>query len=307
MTRRLPPLLALRVFECAARHLSFTRAAEELCVTQAAVSHQIRALETWFGKPLFKRLNRSIKLTDEGEFLVGPLSQAFDIMAATTGEVMQDDDRIFLSVAMLGSFVSIWVLPRLQSFHQRFPDIDIRFITKPVEDNVLASGDADLDIRYGDGKWPGLHVYEFLREDIFPVCSPEYLEKHGPLDNLSQLAECDLLHDVMSVGWKEFLEHFDIHGVKVKQGFGFNHSHHVIQACIEGNGFALGRGALVADAINKGQLVQPFKESLPAEFSYYLVCRKEDSDHAAIKAFSYWLMDEVEATGTKTPEAKDAS
>ncbi len=307
MARRLPPLLALRVFECAARHLSFTRAGEELCVTQAAVSHQIRALETWFGKPLFKRLNRSIKLTDEGEILVGPLSQAFDIMAATTSEVMQDDERIFITVAMLGSFGSIWVLPRLQLFHERFPDIDIRFITKPVEDNILASGDADLDIRYGDGNWPGLHVHEFLREDIFPVCSPKYLENCGAVDSLGQLADCDLLHDVMSVDWKQFLEHFGVHGVKVKQGFGFNHSHHVIQACIEGNGFALGRGAIVADALNTGQLVRPFKETLPAEYSYYIVCRKEDSDHAAIKAFSYWLMDEVEATNMPTLIPKGAS
>lgn len=307
MPRRLPPLLALRVFECAARHLSFTRAAEELCVTQAAVSHQIRALENWFGKPLFKRLNRSLKLTDEGERLVSPLTQAFDIMAGATGEVALDDERDVLNVSMLDSFASIWILPRLHRFHERFPNIDIRFLSKPVEEDVLATGDADLDIRYGDGNWPGLHVHEFLREDIFPVCSPKVLENHAPLTNLEELSDFDLLHDVMSIDWQHFLENFGVDSVKVRRGFSFNHSHLVIQACIKGNGFALGREALVVEALKLGQLVRPFKEAITSPYAYHIVCRKEDSDAAPIKAFSYWLMDEIESTGANEKLATNAS
>lgn len=305
MTRRLPPLLALRVFECAGRHLSFTKAAEELCVTQAAVSHQIRALETWFGKPLFKRLNRSLKLTVEGERMLGPMTEALDIMAAATSEIAQDDDSQVLNVSVLDSFASVWILPRLQNFHQRFPDIDIRFVSSPVEEDNLGSGHSDLEIRYGNGTWPGLHVYKFMDEEIFPVCSPKLFEDREPPTNLDELEEFELLHDVMSIDWELFLKNFGVKPINVRRGFGFNHSQLVVQACIEGNGFALGRGALVADAIKTGQLVRPFKESMPAGLAYYVVCRPGDSDDAAIKAFSYWLMDEIEAENAL--ETKNAS
>ena len=297
MSRKLPPLLALRVFECAGRHLSFTRAADELCVTQAAVSHQIRALEVWFGKPLFLRLTRSLKLTEAGERLLAPLTKAFDIMADVTKDVTAVDGRHVLNVSMLDSFASIWVLPRLQSFHARFPDIDLRFLSRPLEEDALLRGDADVEIRYGDGHWPGMHVYEFLKEDLFPVCSPSLLEGRPPLDDLTDLEQFDLLHDVLSIDWEDFLNHFGIRSINTRRGFGFNHSHLVIQAAIAGNGIALGRSGLVAPALESGELVKPLPHSMPSDQSYYIVCRLEDADSAAVKAFSYWLMDEMESLG----------
>lgn len=295
MVRRLPPLLALRVFECAARHLSFTKAAEELCVTQSAVSHQIRALETWFGKSLFKRLNRSLKLTAEGERLLGPMTGALDIMAEATSDIAQDDGSQVLNVSVPDSFASVWILPRLQSFHERFSNIDVRFVSTPVEEDNLGSGHADMEIRYGNGTWPGLHVYKFLDEEIYPVCSPKLLEGRSVPKSLNELEEFELLHDVMSIDWELFLKNFGVKSINVRRGFGFNHSQLVVQACIESNGFALGRGALVADALEKGTLVRPFKETMPADLAYYIVCRSGDSDESVIKAFSYWLMDEIEA------------
>lgn len=300
MPRKLPPLLALRVFECAARHLSFTRAADELCVTQAAVSHQIRALEEWFGKPLFRRLNRTLRLTEAGERLAGPLTSAFDTMATITSEVAYDDGRQVLNVVVLDSFVSAWILPRLAGFHARFPDIDLRFIAKPVEEDALAAGDADIEIRYGNGQWPGMHVYEFLKEDVFPVCSPALLEGCDPPTDLADLERFELLHDVMSIDWQQFLDNFGVKTVNARRGFGFNHSHLVIQACIAGNGFALGREALVTAALKAGELVRPFKETMPSDQSYYIVCRPENADTVGVKAFAYWLMDEIEAKGLKT-------
>lgn len=300
MPRKLPPLLALRVFECAARHLSFTRAADELCVTQAAVSHQIRALEEWFGKPLFRRLNRTLRLTDAGERLAAPLTSAFDAMAAVTAEVAFDDGRQVLNVVVLDSFASAWILPRLARFHARFPDIDLRFIAKPVEEDALAAGDADIEIRYGHGQWPGMHVYEFLKEDVFPVCSPTLFETCDLPTELADLERFELLHDVASIDWQQFLDNFGIKTVNARRGFGFNHSHLVIQACVAGNGFALGREALVAAALKSGELVRPFKESMPSDQSYYIVCRPENADTVAVKAFSYWLMDEIDETGLKT-------
>ena len=184
MARKLPPLLALRVFECASRHLSFTRAADELCVTQAAVSHQIRALEDWFGKPLFLRLNRTLKLTEAGEMLQGPLTAALDMIAEATSQVSNDDGRKTLKVVALDSFVGACIIPVLPNFHQRFPDIDLRFLSKPVEEDALATGDAEIEIRYGNGQWPGMHAFEFLKEDIFPVCSPKLHESN------SQFTQC---------------------------------------------------------------------------------------------------------------------
>lgn len=297
MSRKLPPLLALRVFECAARHLSFTRAADELCVTQAAVSHQIRALEDWFGKPLFRRLNRSLKLTEAGERLLQPLTSAFDLMADVTTDVAADEGRQVLNVSMLDSFASIWVIPRLSGFHARFPDIDLRFLSRPLEEDVLGSGDADVEIRYGDGNWPGMHVYEFLREDLFPVCSPALLEGRAPPERLEELSDFNLLHDVLSIGWQDFLAYHDVKSVSTRRGFGFNHSHLVMQACTAGNGMAIGRSVLVQPALQDGRLVRPFAETMPADQAYYIVCRVADADSAAVKAFAYWLMDELESSG----------
>jgi len=277
--------------------MSFTRAAEELCVTQAAVSHQIRALEDWFGKPLFRRLSRSLKLTEAGERMLRPLTNAFDLMADVTAHVAADEGRQVLNVSMLDSFASVWVIPRLMNFHARFPEIDLRFLSRPLEEDVLVSGDADVEIRYGDGNWPGMHVYEFLREELFPVCSPALLEGRGPLEDLSALQDFNLLHDVLSIGWQDFLAHHEVKSVSIGRGFGFNHSHLVMQACIAGNGMALGRSALVAPALASGELVRPFRETMPADQAYYIVCRTEDSDDAAVKAFAYWVMDEMEALG----------
>ena len=300
MPHKLPPLLALRVFECAARHLSFTRAADELCVTQAAVSHQIRALEDWFGKPLFLRLNRTLKLTEAGEMLRGPLTHALETIAEATSQVTNDEGRQTLNIVALDSFVGACIIPVLPRFHTRFPDIDLRFLSMPVEKDALAAGDADIAIRYGDGNWPGMHVFEFLKEDIFPVCSPQLLEGREPLTDLAQIAEFDLIHDVMSIDWQEFLQYFGVPGINTRGGFGFNHSNLVLRAAIAGHGFVLGREALVANSLKAGTLVRPFKEAITSKQSYYIVCRPQDSDSAEVKAFSYWLMDELEEMQLQT-------
>ncbi len=304
VSRKLPPLLALRVFECAARHLSFTRAAEELCVTQAAVSHQIRALEEWFRQPLFRRLNRSLKLTSAGERLAKPLTMAFDMMADVTSDVAAGEDRQVLKVGVLDSFLSAWILQPLASFHARFPDIDLHFLARPIEEDALAAGDADIEIRYGQGGWPGMHVYEFLREDIFPVCSPALIEGRSVPLALADIADFDLLHDEMSIDWEHFLARFNVTATNVHRGFSFSHSNVVMQACIAGNGFALGREALVKCYLETGQLVRPFAEVMPSDQAYYFVCRQEDADTAAVKAFSYWLMDEIETRGLKVVTAE---
>jgi LysR family glycine cleavage system transcriptional activator len=294
MSRKLPPLLGLRVFECVARHLSFTRAADELCVTQAAVSHQVKALEDWLGAPLFQRLSRTIKLTEMGESLVGPLGHAFDVMAAATGQALERDQVAPLTVATFDSFSSAWIIPRLSRFRERFPDIDVRFIAKRQEDDVLSSGDADLEIRYGNGAWPNLQVEKLMGESVLPVCAPSLIERYGKPRTLADVAEFPLLHDVFSIDWAEFLHHFNVEGVNVRRGFGFSHSHLVKQACLAGHGLALGRWPLVAEEVERGELVAPFEETLMLDDAYYVVCRRSVSDEVNIKAFAYWLLDEGE-------------
>lgn len=293
MSRRLPPLISLRVFECAARHLSFTRAADELCVTQAAVSHQIKALEEWVGTPLFKRLNRTIKLTEAGARMVGPLTQALDLMATATRYVLEGGGAPVINVATFDSFSSLWLLPRLHRFRSRAPNIDMRFFAKRSED-ALTSGDADLEIRYGDGNWPGLSATLLIEEDVFPVCSPRLLEGEKPLKSLADLQGHDLLHDVLNVDWRSFLDHFGAAEVDSRRGLGFNHSHLVLQACKAGGGVALGRSALVADDIRAGLLVRPFAESLPSDDAYYVVYRQDDAQLPALTAFVSWIIEEAE-------------
>ena len=294
MSRKLPPLLGLRVFECVARHLSFTRAADELCVTQAAVSHQIKALEEWMGGPLFQRLSRTIKLTELGESLVAPIGQALDIMADATGRALDRDQNVPLTVGVFDSFSSAWIIPRLARFRERFPAVDVRFIAKRQEDDALSSGDADIEIRFGNGSWPNFQVERLLTESVLPVCSPALIERHGTPESLADAPRFPLLHDVFSIDWSEFLQYFGVRGVNMHRGFGFSHSHLVKQACIDGQGIALGRWPLVAEDLESGALVRPFSEVLALDSAYYIVCRKAVSDEANIKAFAYWLLDEAE-------------
>jgi LysR family glycine cleavage system transcriptional activator len=293
MNRRLPPLVAMRVFECSARYMSFTRAADALGVTPPAVSHQIKALEDWLGTPLFKRLNRSIKLTKAGELYAPLLTSAFDILVEATNKVVNMGGARILKVAALDSFSAVWLLPRLHHFRERHPDLDVRFTTLGQDSDPLSSGSVDLEIRYGVGSWPSLHVREIMREDIFPVCSPKLLDGRHQLKTLSDLKHFDLLHDVATLDWKSFLTHFGVTDVDPERGYGFTQSHFVLQACIDGNGVALGREAIVAEALAKGQLVRPLKESVPSEYSYYIVTREEESDLPHIKSFAAWLIEET--------------
>jgi len=293
MGRRLPPLNSMRVFEAAARHLSFTQAGEELHVTQAAVSHQIRVLEEWLGVLLFQRLKNGLKLTEEGENYLGPMTHALDTMADATSHLINREGIKTLSISTLSSFASIWLVPRLKSFRDQYPDLDVRIITIDQEEDLLSKGEVDLDIRYGDGKWQHVYAKKFLTEHIYPVCSPDYLKEGKPLEYLEDLDGHTLLHDVGVIGWKDWLEEAGVTNVESSRGPGFTHSHLVMQAAICGEGVALGRGALVVDALIKGDLVAPFEVKLSCDYEYYLVSTKTASDQPKIRAFTAWLMMEA--------------
>ncbi len=291
--RRMPPLAALRVFECAARHLSFTRAAEELSVTQAAVSHQIKALEEWFGCSLFDRGGRAISLTKQGAALAPGLTSGFDHLESATLRV-SDGKQSPLRIATLDSFIAEWLMVRLRGFMDKNPGANLRFVTASQEGDALAIGEADVEIRYGEGNWQGVEAIELFREDIFPVCSPALLKKASVSDSLNDLNKFALLHDVMSIKWEDFLKHFGARVEDTESGLGFSNSHLVVSAAISGYGVALGRALLVANALREGTLVRPWPQKLGASFAYYLVYRPEMELKSDIADLIRWFREEAE-------------
>ncbi len=292
MPRRLPSLDALRVFEAAARYLSFTQAADELHVTQAAVSQRIRSLEESLGVPLFKRLNRALLLSDDGQALYQPVRDALDQMADAVERLTESEQTGVLTVTTLHSFASTWLVPRLKRFRERHPEIDVRITTS---DGLvdLNREDVDVAVRYGRGDWPGLLVVRLMTEEVFPVCSPDLLGKGPSLEKPSDLARHTLLHDDMQADWGTWLMAAGAPEVDHARGPWFFHSNLVIQAAVAGEGVALGRSVLVADELASGRLVKPFDVSLPVEFAYYVVSPRATKDRPKVKAFRQWLLEEA--------------
>ena len=292
MARRLPPLNGLRAFEAAARHLSFTRAAEELSVTQAAISHQVKALEERLGVQLFRRLNRALLLTDAGQQYLPELRDAFDRIDAATERLRASDSRGPLTVSVLPSVATRWLVPRLGRFREAHPEIDIR-IAADMHLTDFAREDVDAVLRYGRGDWPGLRADWLLSEDFFPVCSPGLLEGSHPLHTPDDLRHHILLHDDDRTDWTMWFLAAGIEGGDTTRGPAFTDSSMVLQAAAEGQGVALGRSALAAADLAAGKLVKPFDISLPANYAYYLACPEATSERPKIVAFREWLIAEA--------------
>lgn len=283
---------ALRVFEAAARHLSFTRAALELNVTQAAVSHQVKALEDWLGLKLFRRLNRSLLLTDVGQAYLPTVREGFERLIEGTDRLHRRDRGGVLTITAVASFAAKWLVPRLGRFQAQHPEIDVRISTE-VRVVDFAREDFDMGIRYGGGIWPGLRVDHLMAEDIFPVCSPALLDADRPLGEPADLRHHTLLHDDMREDWRMWLMAAGVEGVDPTRGPGFSQSSMVVQAAIEGLGVALGRSVLVADDLAAGRLVKPFDVSLSARYGYYVVCPLATADRPKIADFRNWLLREA--------------
>jgi LysR family glycine cleavage system transcriptional activator len=302
MPRRLPPLNALRAFEAAARHLSFTQAAQELNVTQAAISHQVKALEERLGVLLFHRRGRTLMLSEAGQAYLPPVREAFDGLATATEGLIRRDSAGTLTVSCLSSFAVTWLVPRLKRFRDHEPDIDVRL---SASDQLVdfAREDVDLAIRYGRGDWPGLWVDRIMTEDITPVCSPKLLEGPKRLERPADLRHVTLLHEDMRESWRMWLLAAGVDDVDPERGPGFSHANMAIQAAVDGQGVALGRTPLVAAELAAGRLVKPFDISLPAEFAYYLVCPEATAERPKVRAFRAWLLEMAaeEAGGEPAP------
>ncbi|MDZ5698740.1 transcriptional regulator GcvA [Chelativorans sp. M5D2P16] len=304
MPRRLPPLNALRAFEAAARHLSFTRAADELCVTQAAVSHQIKSLQETVGIQLFRRYNRRLELTRAGQGYLPPLRDAFDMMAAATRQLRSDSGSGQIRVSTLQSFATKWLIPRLNRFHERHPGIDPMISTSQRLID-LSADEIDVAIRVGRGNYPDLHVVPLMDDLAFPVCSPRLIDKAIPLRQPADLAHHVLLHDFSvsrdgdAPSWHNWLKRAEVTGVDAAKGPSYNDTAMTLQAAAAGHGVALARRSLATDDLNAGLLVRPFGPDMPTRFSWYFVCTPQTSELPKVQAFLRWLQDEIVCTANE--------
>ena len=304
MARRLPPLNALRAYEAAARHHSFTRAADELHVTQAAISHQVRQLEEWLGRKLFERQGHALTSTAAGKAYAPELSRLLDALAGATERVAGTDHSLAgpLRITALPSFVARWLVPRLVRFRSLYPGIDLH-VTSEVGLHDFARGDGrdfDLAIRLGLGRWPGLQADLISRERLSPVCSPTLLV-HGapPLATVADLQAHTLLHDQPGDLWPRWLAlagatRSEAEAI-ARAGPGFSDSALVLQAAAEGQGVALGRLFLASSDIAAGRLVKPFALDLPNDYSYWLAYPPAAAGQPRLGAFRDWLLAETSA------------
>jgi LysR family glycine cleavage system transcriptional activator len=287
--RRLPPLNALKAFEAAGRHASFTRAADELRVTHGAVSRHVQALEAWLGLPLFERHNRRVVLTEAGRNYLAEIGAALDRIAlATTRQVERGRPRL-LRVNALATFTLRWLIPRLSAFQVANPAIEVRLTTSNVPLANLAEP-FDVAIRGGPDVRPGHIGQAFLSERRIPVCSPALLRRL-PLDKPSQLREHTLLHAATLPGvWPQWLHAAGVPDLEPQASVTLEHFYLTLQAALDGLGVAMGPERLVADDVSSGRLTRPFAgPALPAR-SYYTYVPEPRADDPSIRAFCAWLV-----------------
>lgn len=292
------PLNALRAFEAAARHLSFKKAAEELNVTPAAISQQIRTLEDYLDLQLFRRTARALVLTEKAQECQESLREGFDAIeeACAILAAPAEDNELRLSVSP--SFGAKWLVPRLERYYEENAEVTVKIdATNELAD--FARGDADLAIRYGAGAYSGLYVEELMREEVFPVCSPALLDGDKPVRGPKDLGHVTLIHDDSSLDdescptWPMWLK---AAGVKTDEGqraLHFNQTSLAIEAAIAGRGIVLAKRALAQNDLNTGRLVRPFKESHPVDFAYYMVCPPDKAELPKVSSFIAWLRTEA--------------
>jgi LysR family glycine cleavage system transcriptional activator len=271
--------------------LSFTRAAAELNVTQTAISHQIRRLEEQLGLRLFVRRQRTLVLTNQAQQYLPAVRAAFAELRLATDRLLRADRKAVLTVSCLPSLAAKWLVPRLASFQEAHPDIEVRIATATrVVD--FRREEVDLAIRYGDGRWPGLRADWLMAENVFPVCSPTLLGGERPLRQPADLIHHTLLH--VNLYRDEWLLWFRDAGLSTnlaaQPGLTFDLGLMALQAAIDGLGVALGRTPFVEADLAAGRLVQPFDLALPSKAAFYIVAPEGSADTPKVAQFRDWLI-----------------
>ena len=293
----------LQVFACAARHLSFTRCADELHVTPGAISQQMKQLEDRLGFALFHRVGRGLELTAQGQRLA--------VVANEVHSRIDDELRLLHSGAIGGifklrcipSFLSKWLMPRLPALEQRFPDVELRIIAEDSSGS-LRDDDFDLAIDLNDGSYAGLTTTPLLEEELFPVCSPGLLIGRPPLDAPSQLVHYPLLHDITAwrgsyeyAEWEFYLSAIGAEGINVRRGHTFNRNHLTIEAARLGMGVAIARRALITNELEQGSLIVPFGQPIKARKKYVLAYREGALNTPSRRAIHDWLVTQAVGSG----------
>jgi LysR family glycine cleavage system transcriptional activator len=293
--RNLPPLNALKAFDAAARHASFSKAAVELHVTHGAVSRQVRQLEEFLGNELFHRMPRGLQLTARGREFAFGVQGAFEQIRETVAAVRVTQERQVVTVSTLASLAARWLVPRLHRFQKAHPETEIRLSTSPQLANFDRDG-IDLAIRYGRGQWTGVTAVRLFTPVEFPVCAPSLLKGAHPLRTPADLKHVPLLHDTTHRHWQQWLELAGATEVDWREGLVVEDMNVLIQAAIEGQGVALASEPLAQAELVAGRLVRPFDLELPVQLAFYAVYPRHRGQDAAVQAVAEWLQDEAKNT-----------
>jgi len=313
VSKSLPPLNSLRAFEAAARLLSFRKAAEELHVTPAAISHQLKGLEEFLGVKLFRRGNRRVELTPVAQIAAQHLHEGFKSIFEAVERLRQGDHSNLLTVSAAPSFAGKWLMPRLYRFVSRHPEIDVRLSARmrsarpearghPLRRDINDSSldESDVAIRFGDGDFPDMDARLLLKLEVAPMISPRLAHAGPPLVTPSDLKHYSLLHDDTAyfrsgrLNWDCWLQALGVRGIDTTRGVHFSHANLAIDAAIDGLGVVLSVPALASGDLAAGRLVLPFEQRVPAEYAYYILCDPGAMERPAIQAFTGWLQEEAQ-------------
>lgn len=289
--RSLLPLNALRAFEASARHLSFTRAAGELNVTQGAVSRQVKLLETDLSVQLFHRLHRRLRLTDQGQALFHPISQALDNISDAIRNLKDQTKDLCLKIHP--TFAIRWLIPRLHKFQVRHPDIQVRFTTSNINADFLREN-FDIAITYQGHDIPGVIREKLLEEQLTPVCSPELLDAEPSLKLPADLKHHRLLHNSPDqLEWRTWAKQAGVKGLLFEKGQIFEIDDAALQAACAGLGVALGDRLLISEDIASGRLIEPFDFIKVKTGTYYISWLQGNQDKPGLIEFKNWLKHEI--------------
>jgi DNA-binding transcriptional LysR family regulator len=293
---RLPPLNALKCLEAAARSQSFSKAAEELHVTQSAVSHQIRQLEDWFGLGLFDRKGRQTVPTPKGEELARALTEAFDIMAVACKRVLHSDAGPALTIASLPSIATIWLIPKLSEFFADHPNVSVKVVYAFAE-QPLNFDDYDIAVLWGTGDWESCRATRLLEGATVAVCNHGFLDKEGPFHSPQTLLGKPLLHDTNRLGWQTWMRNAGLKHAGPAPGPTFQDFNLLRAAALAGQGVALCPRSLIGDDLASGRLIQLFETTINEDHAYHII-EPADAQHrhaAAIAMFKDWLISSAKA------------
>lgn len=298
------PVGPLRAFDVAARNLNLSAAAEEMNVTHAAVSRQVKQLEERLGVKLFERLPRGLRLTAQGALLAEGTRAAFDRLASALEDVSTPTVRRKLTVSTFSSFNARWLMPRLRAFSLLFPDVDLQVITT-AQLVDFAREDVDIGIRFGRGNYPGLHVVPLFRPREIVVCAPALLKGGPPLKNINDLRQFTLLHDDSYRSWTRWLEAVGAKNVNPRRGIICGDRNSLLQATLEGQGVGLASEVFAASELAAGRLVKVFETEVNSEYSIYAVCLPRRLNDPMLAGVMEWLEKESKSSHDVYPPPSD--